>query len=212
MSKKRKIAIYAGSFDPPTIGHMDIVKRAAALFADLQVLVADNNAKSYLMPLEERISLMEELCIKLKNVTVSATSMLVTGYMIENGINILVRSVRNIHDFEAEATMAQWNKSLYAKAETVFIMAKPELAHISSTGVKEIISFAGDFSPFVPPLVHDVLTKKIKGVKLTEVTSTSGLKIKEEDVELRSLIKKAEKARKNKTSLQSDGEKAEIFP
>jgi pantetheine-phosphate adenylyltransferase len=162
MGRKKKIAVYAGSFDPPTLGHIDIIKRASAIFAELHVLVAQNNRKRYLFPVEERISLMEELCRKVRNVKVAATSALVTDYMQEEDIKIIVRGVRNAGDFTAETTMALWNKALYAKAETVFLPSNPALAHISSSGIKEVIAFGGDFSSFVPPVVREALTKKIK--------------------------------------------------
>jgi pantetheine-phosphate adenylyltransferase len=162
MGKKKKFAVYAGSFDPPTLGHIDIIKRASTLFAELHVLVAQNNRKQYLLPVEERISLMEELCRKMRNVKVAATSALVTDYMQEEEIKIIIRGVRNADDFAAEITMALWNKALYAKAETVFLPSSPAFAHISSSGIKEVILFGGDFSYFVPPVVHVALTKKLK--------------------------------------------------
>jgi pantetheine-phosphate adenylyltransferase len=162
MGKKKKIAVYAGSFDPPTLGHLDIIKRASAVFADLHVLVAQNNRKRYLFPVEERISLMEELCRKMRNVKVAATSALVTDYMQEEDIRIIIRGVRNANDFASETTMALWNKALYAKAESVFLPSDPAFAHLSSSGIKEVIAFGGDFSHFVPPVVHEALTKKLK--------------------------------------------------
>jgi pantetheine-phosphate adenylyltransferase len=162
MGKRKKIAIYAGSFDPPTIGHIDIIKRASAIFAELHVVVAQNNRKKYLLPVEERISLMEEICLKMKNVQVAATSALIVEYMREQDIRIIVRGVRNAEDFAAETGMACWNNALYPKAETVFLPPDPILAHVSSSGVKEIIAFGGDFSHFVPPLVGEALTKKLK--------------------------------------------------
>jgi pantetheine-phosphate adenylyltransferase len=162
MGVRKKIAVYAGSFDPPTFGHLDIIKRASAMFAELHILVAQNNRKTYLFPVEERISLMEELCRKSRNVKVAATSALVTDYMRESDIKIMVRGVRNADDFVTEANMARWNKSLYAKAETVFLPSSPEFVHLSSSGIKEVIAFGGDFSPFVPPIVCEALTKKLK--------------------------------------------------
>ncbi|MDR1230615.1 MAG: pantetheine-phosphate adenylyltransferase [Spirochaetaceae bacterium] len=162
MARKKKIAVYAGSFDPPTLGHIDIIKRASAIFAELRVLVAQNNRKQYLFPVEERISLMEVLCRKMKNVKVAATSALVTDYMREEEIKILVRGVRNAGDYAAETSLSLWNRALCAKAETVFLPSDPALVHISSSGVKEVIVFGGDFSPFVPPVVHEALTKKLK--------------------------------------------------
>jgi pantetheine-phosphate adenylyltransferase len=162
MGKRKKIAVYAGSFDPPTLGHIDIIKRASSIFAELHVLVAQNNRKRYLLPLEERISLMEVICRKMRNVKIVATSALVVDYMQEEEIKIIVRGVRNADDFVAETTTALWNKSLYAKAETVFLPSSPAHVHISSSGIKEVIVFGGDFSSFVPPVVHEALTKKLK--------------------------------------------------
>jgi pantetheine-phosphate adenylyltransferase len=162
MGRKKKRAVYAGSFDPPTLGHIDIIKRASAIFAELHVLVAQNNRKRYFFPVEERISLMEELCLKMRNVKVAATSALVTDYMREEDVNIIVRGVRNAEDFAAETTIALWNKALYAKSETVFFPSSPAFVHLSSSGVKEVIIFGGDFSSFVPPLVYEALTKKLK--------------------------------------------------
>jgi pantetheine-phosphate adenylyltransferase len=175
MGKKKKIALYTGSFDPPTLGHVDIIKRAAALFAELHVLVAQNNRKKYLFPVEERISLMEGICLRMRNVKVAATSALVTDYMREENIKIIVRGVRNTTDFVHEAKMAIWNKALYEKAETVFLPSGYEFAHISSSGVKEVLLFGGHFAPFVPPLVQEALTKKIKAGIINADILASGL-------------------------------------
>jgi pantetheine-phosphate adenylyltransferase len=190
MGTRKKIAVYAGSFDPPTFGHLDIIKRAAALFAGLHVLVAQNNRKKYLFPVEERISLMEELCRKMRNVKVAATSALVIDYMRESDIKILVRGVRNADDFAAEAGTALWNKALYAKAETVFLPASPELTYLSSSGVKEVIAFGGDFSPFVPPVARDALTKKLKAGIIEADLLVSGTNADKAEI-ARSLYKRA---------------------
>jgi pantetheine-phosphate adenylyltransferase len=190
MGMKKKIAVYAGSFDPPTFGHLDIIKRAAAMFAELRVLVAQNNRKKYLFPVEERISLMEELCRKMRNVKVAATSVLVVDYMRESDIRILVRGVRNADDFASEAGMALWNKALYTKAETVFLPSSPELVYLSSSGVKEVIMFGGDFSPFVPPVACEALTKKLKAGIIKADSLVSGTNADNAEI-ARSLYKRA---------------------
>ncbi|MDR1469342.1 MAG: pantetheine-phosphate adenylyltransferase [Spirochaetaceae bacterium] len=209
MGARKKIAVYAGSFDPPTFGHLDIIKRASAMFAGLHVVVAQNNRKKYLFPVEERISLMEALCRKMRNVKVAATSALVIDYMRESDIKILVRGVRNADDFSAEASMALWNKALYAKAETVFLPSSPELAYLNSSGVKEVIAFGGDFSSFVPLVVREALTKKLKagiiGVdSLVSGTNADGVEI------ARSLYRRASDLRAvreeaDRADVQSDG-------
>ncbi|MDR0639652.1 MAG: pantetheine-phosphate adenylyltransferase [Spirochaetaceae bacterium] len=190
MGARKKIAVYAGSFDPPTFGHLDIIRRAAAMFAGLHVLVAQNNRKKYLFPVEERISLMEALCSKMRNVKVAATSVLVVDYMRESDIKILVRGVRNAADFAAEANMALWNKALYAKAETVFLPASPGLAYLNSSGVKEVIAFGGDFSPFVPPVAREALTKKLKAGTIGVDLLVSGTNADSAEI-ARSLFKRA---------------------
>jgi pantetheine-phosphate adenylyltransferase len=190
MGIRKKIAVYAGSFDPPTFGHLDIIKRASAMFAGLHVVVAQNNRKKYLFPVEERISLMEELCRKMRNVQVAATSVLVVDYMQESDIKILVRGVRNADDFASEANMALWNKALYAKAETVFLPSSPDLVYLSSSGVKEVIAFGGDFSPFVPPLVCEALTKKLKAGIIEVDSLVSGTNADAAEI-ARSLYKRA---------------------
>jgi pantetheine-phosphate adenylyltransferase len=194
MGTRKKIAVYAGSFDPPTLGHMNIIKRASAIFAELHVLVAQNNRKRYLFPVEERISLMEELCRKMRNVKVAATSVLVADYMRESDVKIMVRGVRNAADFASEANMALWNKALFAKVETVFLPSLPEFVHVSSSGVKEVLAFGGDFSAFVPAVVHEALTKKLMaGIieidSLVSGTDADGVEV------ARSLYKRAVRVR-----------------
>ncbi len=150
-------AIYPGSFDPITSGHLDIVKRAAKIFDQVIMAVVANPGKSPLLPMEVRTKLIEETVKDIDGITVSSFQGLTVDYAKENNIFCLIRGLRAISDFEAELGMAQTNKQLFPELETIFLMTKAEYSFISSSTVKEIIRLGGNVSEFVPKPVNDYL-------------------------------------------------------
>ena len=149
-----KKAIYPGSFDPLTLGHLDIIKRAADIFDELTVGVLDNHAKTPLFSVEERVNILKEATKDLPNVKVESFSGLLVDYARENGYHVSVRGLRAITDFEYELQIAQTNKMLSGGAlDTMFLTSDVEYSYLSSSGVKEIASFGGDISKCVPDFV-----------------------------------------------------------
>lgn len=150
-------AIYPGSFDPMTYGHLDIITRASKLFDEVIMAVVGNPGKSPLLPIEVRQKLISETVQELPGVKVDAFLGLTVNYARQNQVRILIRGLRAISDFEAELGMAQTNKELFPELETIFLMSKAEYSFISSTTVKEIARLGGDVSQFVPPAVNNYL-------------------------------------------------------
>ncbi|MBR6238291.1 MAG: pantetheine-phosphate adenylyltransferase [Lachnospiraceae bacterium] len=149
-----KKAIYPGSFDPLTLGHLDIIKRAAEIFDNLTVGVLDNHGKTPLFSVEERVNILKEATKDLPNVKVEFFSGLLVDYARENGYHVSVRGLRAITDFEYELQIAQTNKMLSGGAlDTMFLTSDVEYSYLSSSGVKEIASFGGDISKCVPDFV-----------------------------------------------------------
>lgn len=145
-----KIAIFPGSFDPITAGHVDIVKRAVPLFDQIIVAIGVNTQKKYLFPFEQR---MEWLRLVFKNeptVKVDSYEGLTAHYCIEIGAKYMIRGLRNASDFDYEKTISQLNNIVGNGLETVFLISHPKFSHISSTIVREIIKGKGDASPFLP--------------------------------------------------------------
>jgi len=156
-----RTVLYPGSFDPVTFGHLDIVERAAASFDELIVGVLYNKSKKPLFAVEERVAMLEEATAHLENVRVVAFSGLLVDYLKEHRIDLVVKGLRAISDFESEFQMALVNKKLLPNAETVFMASKAEYSYLSSSVVKEVFSFGGDVSGLVPKVVVDRLQTKI---------------------------------------------------
>lgn len=152
-------AVYPGSFDPMTLGHLDIVKRASKLFDEVIMAVVANPGKSALLPMEVRTQLIEECVKEIPGVRVGSFQGLTVDYAKLNDVTCLIRGLRAISDFEAELGMTQTNKQLYPELETIFLMTKAEYSFISSSTVKEIVRLGGDVSHFVPGPVYDYLKK-----------------------------------------------------
>jgi len=150
-------AIYPGSFDPMTLGHLDIITRASKLFDEVIMAVVANPGKSPLLAVEVRETLITQAVEGLKGVKVDAFQGLTVNYARQNHVKIMIRGLRAISDFEAELGMAQTNKELFPELETIFLMSKAEYSFISSTTVKEIARLGGDVSQFVPPAVNNYL-------------------------------------------------------
>jgi pantetheine-phosphate adenylyltransferase len=161
MSKK---ALYAGSFDPITNGHLDLIRRAAKLCDELTVGVVVNPGKNPFFTLEERKKLIETVTSDLKNVKVGSFSGLLADYVNENGFNIVFRGLRSTSDLDAEMAMAQMNGRLYTGgAETVFLMTAPEYSFVSSSMMKEVFTLGGEIEGLVPKEVIAYMKEKLNG-------------------------------------------------
>jgi len=150
-------AIYPGSFDPMTFGHLDIILRASKLFDEVIMAIVGNPGKSSMLSVEIRKNLIKKAVEDIENVIVDDFQGLTVNYAKQNGATCLIRGLRAISDFEAELGMAQTNKELLPELETIFLMSKAEYSFISSTTVKEIARLGGDVSQFVPPAVNNYL-------------------------------------------------------
>jgi pantetheine-phosphate adenylyltransferase len=146
-------ALYAGSFDPITNGHLDLIFRATKLTDILIVGVIDNPSKSPLFTINERVEMIKELVSEHKNIQVVCFSGLLANYVEKNEINVVIRGLRASMDFEYEIQMAQMNASLYNKMETIFLMTNPGNSFLSSSLVKEVFRLNGNIDGFVPDVV-----------------------------------------------------------
>lgn len=160
-----KSAIYPGSFDPLTFGHLDIIRRSAEIFDELIVSVLDNKAKNPLFSVDERVKILQEETKDLKNVTVDSFNGLLIDYARKKDIHVAIRGLRAITDFEYELQIAQTNRLLSSGwLDTMFLTTTLEYAYLSSSSVKEIAMFNGDISKCVPGFVADMIYQKY-GIK-----------------------------------------------
>lgn len=157
------IAAYTGTFDPMTRGHVDVIARTAAMYADVLVAIAASPGKKPLFNLDERIALAEESLAALENVRVTGFSGLVVDFARENQVTVLVRGVRSVGDLDYERQMAVMNRHLQPTVDTVMLVPDPAYAHISSTLVREIALMGGDVSALVPECVAIALKNKGSG-------------------------------------------------
>jgi pantetheine-phosphate adenylyltransferase len=150
-------AVFPGSFDPPTLGHMNIIERASSLFDELVVIVAENRQKRYCFSAEKRLDMMNELIKPWKNVSAVIWDSLIVDYMKQENIRLLVRGVRGMDDFSYEFELSMMNKALHPHIETLFMTTDPKYFVLRSSSIKELASFHGDVSAMVPPLVARTL-------------------------------------------------------
>lgn len=155
-----RLALFPGSFDPFTLGHLDLVERAARLFDRVEVTVAVNRAKLPFLTLDERCALIEECTRDLPNVTVVTFEGLLVDFARERGAAVVIRGLRQVSDFDFEARMAFANRRLHGELETVFLMPTERHALVHSSIVREIFGWGGDLSSFVPAPVLAALEKK----------------------------------------------------
>jgi len=153
-------AAFPGSFDPPTLGHLNIVQRAAKIFDQLLVVVAENKQKKYLFSAEERAEMMRQLAADYENVTVTVCDSLIVDFLRKEDIKLLVRGVRGMDDFSYEFELSMVYKALDPGIETLFMTTDPEYFVLRSSSIKEIAAFQGNVSEMVPPLVAEALGKK----------------------------------------------------
>ena len=159
-----KLAVYPGSFDPVTYGHLEIISRASKLFDKLIVLVSVNPSKPSAFSIEERKELLKEVVKAegLSNVEIDSHEGLLIDYFNQRNADVIVKGLRALSDFEYEFQMAQANRKLCYKAETIFLTAKSENTYLSSSMVKQIAMFGGDVSDFVPECILDKITQRLK--------------------------------------------------
>lgn len=155
-------AIYPGSFDPVTLGHLDIIRRASVTVTELIVGVLNNSGKNPLFSIDERVDMLKEVTAQIPNVKVMSYSGLLVDAAKQTQSTLIVRGLRAISDFDYELQLAQTNRKLYPGADTMFLATSLEYAYLSSTTVKEVASFRGDISEFVPESVAVRVREKMQ--------------------------------------------------
>lgn len=157
-----KIAVYPGSFDPVTNGHLDIIIRASKLFDKVLVAVMTNTAKKCLFTPEERAEMLRRVTDSMDNITVEQYDGLLADLCAREGSNIIVKGLRAVSDFEYEFQMALTNRAIRPQLDTVFLSTSPEYMYLSSSVVRDVARYNGDISDFVPYCVKDMITSKLR--------------------------------------------------
>ena len=157
-----RTVIYPGSFDPVTLGHLEVIRRASKLFDKVIVAVLINSAKTPTFSIEERMQLLTDAVAGLDNVEIAGFEGLLASYCRQRGVNAIVKGLRAVSDFEYEFQMAIANKKLNPELETIFITADADAMYLSSSRVREIGSMGGDVSNFVPACVHDRIVERLR--------------------------------------------------
>jgi len=155
-------AIYAGTFDPMTYGHLDIIERSAELFDEVIVAIAIATPKQVFFPIEERVAMAKQVTAKIKNVRVESFDNMLVNFARKVGARILIRGLRAYSDFEYEFQMALTNRKLAPEIETLFLMPREMHSYVSSSSVKEVARLGGDISGFVPPEIRKFIVGKLK--------------------------------------------------
>jgi pantetheine-phosphate adenylyltransferase len=154
--------IYPGSFDPPTNGHLDIIKRAAGIFDQLEVVIADNPRKTYFFGAQERLAMIREMVADKPNVKVTLWQGLVVKYAEQIGVRLILRGVRALADFDYEFELSMMNRALSPKIETIFMPTDQKYFVLRSSAIKEVALFGGDFAEMVPPVVARALRERVR--------------------------------------------------
>ena len=152
-------AVFAGSFDPVTTGHIDIVERAAAMFDELIVCIFHNIQKEGCFPLDDRVQFLREAVAHVPNARVDVFSGLLTDYMKQQNARVVVRGLRSVKDFEYEENHAAMVRHLMPESDTIFLLTRPDLTFVSSSGVRELIRFRAPVQGIVPPAVERAILK-----------------------------------------------------
>jgi len=155
-------AVYPGTFDPVTYGHLDVIKRAAALYDEVFIAVAHSKEKSPLFSVEERVAMMREAVSEYDNVRVEDFDRLVVDYALSKSAKVVIRGLRMISDFEYEFQMALTNRKINSKIETVFLMPNEAYSYLSSKLIKEVVRLGADVSEFVPENAEKELKEKLR--------------------------------------------------
>jgi len=158
----KKIAIYPGSFDPITNGHVDLIKRASKIFDEVIIAITQNANKSSFLSIDQRVGAVESSIDSLSNTRVLSFNSLLVDFARDHDAQIIIRGLRAVSDFEYEFQLSGMNKRLNSEIETLFMTPSEEFANISSSLVREILSLGGDISPFVPPQVKTILLDRLQ--------------------------------------------------
>lgn len=161
--KPKKIAVYPGSFDPVTYGHLNIIDRACNIFDELIVSVFINRDKKSMFTVEERVNMLKHVLKGRKNITIDCFKGLLVDYIKQKKIKVVIRGLRAVSDLEYEFQITGANRTLYRDIETVFFMPRYRYAYLSSSIVRDIALYGGDVSKMVPPYVAKMIKEKIKG-------------------------------------------------
>ncbi len=156
-----KIAVYPGSFDPVSNGHLDIIKRAAKIFDKLYVVVSINPVKNYSFTSDERVEMIKIATKDLENVFVESDEGLVLNFAKKKNANVIIRGLRNIIDYENEITLFQFNRSIDSSIDTFILFPSSNNLFLSSSSIKELVKFGSDISPYVPNELVETITKKL---------------------------------------------------
>ena len=159
-----RTAVYPGTFDPVTFGHMDVVRRAAELFDEVIIGVLNNSAKTPLFSVEERVNMLKSVTSHLENVEVKAFDGLTIDFARENGAKVIVRGLRAITDFEYELQLSQTNRVMAPEIDTLFLTTSLKYSYLSSSMVKEIAVYGGDISAFLPAQIARLVQEKVKSL------------------------------------------------
>lgn len=157
-----KKAVYPGTFDPLTIGHLDIIKRAARIVDQLHIVVADNYKKIPTFTTDERIDMIKLVTADLDNIVVSSTQDLVVRYAKDNDIELMIRGLRNIQDYENEYALYQFNRNINRNIETLILFPSSKNHFVSSSAIKELVVHHADISPYVPKEIIKIVQQKLK--------------------------------------------------
>ena len=164
MALNRRVAIYAGTFDPMTRGHEDLVRRATCLFDRVIVAIAQNQPKRPFFSLAERVEMAQEVLAPYRNAEVCGFDGLLMDFLHAKGAKVIIRGLRAVSDFEYEFQMAGMNRNLYPEVETVFLTPAEQYLFISATMVREIAILGGDVSKFVQPAIRERLAKRVREI------------------------------------------------
>ncbi|NOZ20440.1 MAG: pantetheine-phosphate adenylyltransferase [Planctomycetes bacterium] len=173
-----KKAIYPGTFDPVTNGHLDIMRRGAKIFDELIVAIGPNPAKTPIFDLDERVEMLKLVTKGIRNIRVDIFDGLIVDYVHRQGTDVILKGIRTVSDFEYEFQMALTNRVVGKGVETVFVMTSEEYAFLSSTMVKEIAKLGGDVSAFVNPKIGRRLKKRLKALNGPKAKKTKKTKRK----------------------------------
>lgn len=154
-------AVYPGSFDPPTNGHLDIINRAATMFDELIVAIGNNSEKDPFLPVEDRLAALQEATKDLPNVKITTFQGLLVNYVESQNTRIIIRGLRAVTDFDYEFRIGLANKSLAPDIETIFLIAREEYSFLASSVVREVARLGGDYKKFVPPPVAQLVDKRL---------------------------------------------------
>lgn len=155
-------AVYPGSFDPISNGHFDIIKRAAKLFDELHIVISYNIQKKCSFSVSERMEMLKKICKDIPNIIITSYDGLVVSYCKENNINVIIRGMRNYSDYENEFTLFQYNRDIYPGVETILLMPTTKNQIVSSSAIKELVTFGHPIDKYVPKCLVEEITAKFK--------------------------------------------------